>query len=169
MSNWHYGTVTDGDTYFSYKLHETVWSAANANDRHLALIAATKIIDALNFKGDKHTLFISTYAEVGDVVYLAANASQNLEFPRDGDTTVPLQIEHACYEIARSLLDGRDPETELEALSMTSQGYAALKTQYIREGLPMEHIVNGVPSFAAWCLLRPFLRDVSSFQVNRAS
>jgi hypothetical protein len=167
MSNYHYGTVSEATTYFSYKLHETVWSVASANDRHLALIAATKIIDALNFKGDKHTVFVSTSTD--DAVLRAANAAQNLEFPRDEDTTVPPQIERACYEIARSLLDGRDPEIELEALAMTSQGYAALKTQYIREGLPFEHIVNGVPSFAAWCLLRPFLRDVSNFQVNRAS
>ena len=167
MSNYHYGTVADGDTYFSYRLHETVWSAATAADKHLALIAATKIIDALNFKGDKHTVFVSTSTD--DAVLRAANAAQNLEFPRDEDTAVPPQIERACYEIARSLLDGRDPETELEALTMTSQGYAALKTQYIREGLPLEHIVNGVPSFAAWCLLRPFLRDTNSFKVNRAS
>jgi hypothetical protein len=103
------------------------------------------------------------------VVLRAANAAQNLEFPRDEDTTVPPQIERACYEIAYSLLDGRDPETELESLTMTSQGYAALKTQFNREGLPLQHIVNGVPSFSAWCLLRPFLRDVNSFQVNRAS
>ena len=167
MSIYHYGSVSEATEYFSYKLHETVWSAANANDRHLALIAATKIIDALNFKGDKHTVFVSTSTD--DAVLRAANAAQNLEFPRDEDTAVPPQIERACYEIARSLLDGRDPETELEALTMTSQGYAALKTQYIREGLPLEHIVNGVPSFAAWCLLRPFLRDTNSFKVNRAS
>ena len=167
MSNYHYGTVADGDTQFSYRLHETIWSAATAADRHLALIAATKIIDALNFKGDKHTVFISTSTD--DAVLRVANAAQNLEFPRDEDTTVPSQIERACYEIAYSLLDGRDPETELEALTMTSQGYAALKTQYIREGLPLEHIVNGCPSLCGWLLLRPFLRDVSGFKVTRAS
>jgi hypothetical protein len=167
MSNWHYGSVEEATEYFSYRLHETVWSAAIAADQLKALNAATKIIDALNFKGDKHTVFVSTSTD--DAGLRAANAAQSLEFPRDEDTAVPPQIERACYEIARSLLDGRDPETELEALAMTSQGYAALKTQYTRDGLPFEHIVNGVPSFSAWCLLRPFLRDVSNFQVNRAS
>jgi hypothetical protein len=60
----------------------------------------------------------------------AAEAEQALEFPRGEDTEVSEAIRIACYEIAHSLLDGKDPEIELENLGMVSQGYESVRTTY---------------------------------------
>ena len=54
---------------------------------------------------------------------MIAEGSQELEFPRGADTEVPEAIRRACYEIAHTLLDGKDPELELENLGIVSQGY----------------------------------------------
>jgi hypothetical protein len=99
----------------------------------------------------------------------AAEASQALEFPRGADTTVPEAIRVAEYEIAYALLDGKDPELELENLAINAMGYGAVKTSYERSQLPIEHIVNMVPSSAAWRLLRPFLRDSDALKLSRLS
>ena len=62
-----------------------------------------------------------------------AEASQPLEFPRGADTVVPEAIRRAEYELAFSLLDGVDPQMELENLSVTAQGYAEVRTHYRAE------------------------------------
>ena len=56
----------------------------------------------------------------------------------------------ACYEIAHSLLDGKDPELELENLGIVSQGFGSVRTTYNRSQIPIEHIINGIPSVQAW-------------------
>ena len=100
---------------------------------------------------------------------MAAEGSQELEFPRSADTEVPEAIRRACYEIAHTLLDGKDPELELENLGIVSQGYASVRTTFSRTHVPVEHIVNGVPSALAWRLLLPFLRDDDAIRVSRVS
>ena len=60
----------------------------------------------------------------------AAEASQPLEFPRGEDTQVPEAIRIAEYEIAYALLDGKDPELELENLAISAMGYGTVKTTY---------------------------------------
>jgi len=100
---------------------------------------------------------------------MIAEASQELEFPRGSDTEVPLAIRRACFEIAHSLLDGKDPELELENLGIVSQGYSSVRTTFSRTHVPVEHIVNGVPSSLAWRLLLPFLRDDDAIRVSRVS
>jgi len=166
-----YGTQVEADEYFANRLHETAWTNATSADRGKALIAARGIIDALNYKGNKHSVYTvllanpsATQAEIQ-----AAEASQALEFPRGADTTVPEAIRTAEYEIAYALLDGKDPELELENLAINAMGYGAVKTSYERSQLPIEHIVNMVPSSAAWRLLRPFLRDSDALKLSRLS
>ena len=66
-SNFDYYGKADGDTpaeriaeatsYFAQRLHETAWTAASDADREKALIAARGIIDALNYKGVKHSVY----------------------------------------------------------------------------------------------------------------
>jgi hypothetical protein len=167
----YYGTLIEAESYFGSRLHENAWSDADPGDRPKALWAATQIIDTLNFKGHKHPVHVllqqnslATSEEIR-----AAEVSQVLEFPRDGDTEVPEAIRQACYEIAHSLLDGKDPELELEALGIASQGYSSVKTTYARDQVPIEHIVNGVPNAMAWRLLRPFLRDADEIKLSRIS
>jgi hypothetical protein len=102
----YYGSVAEATNYFSLRLHEFAWSEASVDDRPRALFAATQVVDALNFKGKKHTVYellesnpSATFEQIRE-----AEASQPLEFPRGADTEVPDAIRKAVYEIAHSLL-----------------------------------------------------------------
>jgi hypothetical protein len=181
--NFDYYGKADGDTpaeriaeatsYFAQRLHETAWSAASDADREKSLIAARGIIDALNYKGVKHSVYTlcgssdTTGVALEDI--RAAEASQPLEFPRGEDTEVPEAIRIAEYEIAYALLDGKDPELELENLAISAMGYGTVKTTYERAQLPIEHIINLVPSSVAWRLLKPYLRDSDALKLSRLS
>jgi hypothetical protein len=186
ISTQFYGTVDEANTYFANRLFSDAWTRAQAADYPKALIRATQIMDALNYKGVKHTVWqlYQNYPchEVYDFGFefphhegptkeqiRSAEASQELEFPRGTDTDVPEAIRRACYEIAFSLLDGKDPELELENLSVSSQGFSSVRTTYNRNQAPLEHIINGVPSAEAWRLLRPFLRDGNHIKLARKS
>lgn len=164
----YYGTLEEAETYFDGRLHEVTWSGSSVTDRPKALRAATRIIDTLNFKGQKHTVYLldddATNEEIRE-----QEAAQELEFPRGADTEVPEAIRVACYEIAHSLLDGKDPEMELENLGISSQGISSVRTSYARNQAPIEHIINGVPNATAWRLLHPFLRDEDAVKLSRVS
>lgn len=166
-----YGTLDEADEYFANRLHETAWTDASANDRRKALAAGRGIIDTLNYKGSKHSvhalLQANPFASQDEI--RAAEAGQPLEFPRGADTAVPEAIRVAGYEIAYALLDGKDPELELENLAVSAMGYGAVKTSYERSQLPIEHIINLVPSSVAWRLLKPFLRDSDAMRLSRLS
>jgi hypothetical protein len=92
-----------------------------------------------------------------------------LEFPRGEDTVVPETIDRVCYEIAYALLDGKDPDLELENLGISSQTYGEVSTTYSRGQTLIEHIVNCVPSAQAWNWLKPFLRDGDMLALLRVS
>lgn len=176
-----YGTIQEADEYFSCKLHETAWSQSDPNDREPALIEATRIIDSLSFKGYKNAVYvyrlanpdIAKCADEGDsdslALIRAEEASQELEFPRGADTTVPEKIQWACFEIAYALLDGVDPELELENMSMNDHGIGSVRASFNRNQKPLEHFMNGVPSATAWKYIRPFLRDDKSIRFARVS
>ncbi len=168
----YYGTLQDAEAYFEDRLHADVWADAVVTDRPKALKWATRIIDALNFKGYKATVYTLLQATPNATTaqVRAAEASQELEFPRDADTEVPEAIKRACYEIAYSLLDDRDPEMELETLMVTNLKYGSLVgTTFERNMSPVEHTVNGVPSMSAWTVLKPFLRDSDEIKLSRVS
>jgi hypothetical protein len=169
--SYFYGTVQEATDYFAARLHERAWSRANVADRPKALRAASIIIDTLNYKGRKKTVcdLLTASSRATDEEIRAAEASQALEFPRGQDTAVPEAIRIACYEIAHSLLDGKDPELELENLGIVSQGYESARTTYSRNQIPIEHIINGVPNALAWRLVRPFLRDDDAIKLARIS
>lgn len=176
----YYGTLIEGNDYFDSRLHERSWFASSVDERPKALWAATRIIDTLNFKGFKAAVW-TLLQEHGLTDYpkyvtkptedeiREAYLSQSLEFPRGSDTDVPQDIRIACYELAHSLLDGKDPEMELENLGVASQGYPSVRTTYNRAQLPIEHLINGVPNMLAWRLLRPFLRDGDAIKLSRVS
>lgn len=166
-----YGDIVDAQDYFDNRLHEIAWSDATSIDRVKALIAATNIIDQLNFKGEKatvHTLLVDD-PDATEEEKRTADQAQALEFPRGTDTIIPESIRTATYEMAHSLLDGKDPEIELESLGITSQGYGSLRTTYNRQQTPLEHLVNFVPSPMAWRWIRPFLRDEDAILLSRIS
>lgn len=167
----YYGTIHEAETYFASRLHEQSWTKSKAVDRQKALWAASLIIDALNFKGDKHPVYevLQANSEADAETIRVAEDSQVLEFPRDADTEVPEEIRVATYEIAHSLLDGKDPDIELEALGIISQSIQDTTTSYSREQVPIEHIINGVPSTQAWRLLREYLREDDAIVLSRIS
>lgn len=166
-----YGDIAEADVYFSVKLHEYAWSAATTDEKTRALYGARQIIDTLNYKGHKATVYtlLDASPNASDEDIRAAEAAQPLEFPRGEDTTVPETIRMAAYEIAYTLLDGKDPDKELENLGIVSQGFGPVKTTYNRNQVPIENIINGVPSPKAWAWIRPFLRDDDAITLSRIS
>jgi hypothetical protein len=179
MMMTYYGSVEKADQFFDERLHASVWADADNATKVKALKDATRAIDRLSFKGTKASVYaVDTHgAQVTDesdrsnndpgADVRAANRAQALEFPRDGDTTVPTDIEQAAYLIAYALLDGRDPELELENLSVTSHRYSSVGTVYNRDMTPLAHIVNGIPSVSAWNLLSPYLRPATELRITR--
>jgi|WetSurMetagenome_2_1015567.scaffolds.fasta_scaffold64766_3 hypothetical protein len=159
-----YGSLVKANAYFLTRLHSEAWDNSNVTDQTKALYTATRIIDRLNYKGYKHATYVvleaaEEYEDVLEEDKRAAEASQELEFPRDSDTVVPSDIEWACFEIALALLDGVDPDVELENLGVTSQGYGGARISFNRDQQPIEHLLHGIPSAMAWRILKPFLRD----------
>ena len=158
MSN--YITYAEAEDIADERLDVDAWDDAVVTDGSTAgdpgsltyksVAMATKIIDQLNYKGKK------------------TSDTQDNQFPRDDDTSVPDAINNACFEIALALLDGVDPQIEAENLGMISQGYANVRSTYDRTA-PMPNIAAGVPSITAWRYLVPYLRDIYSVDFLRTS
>jgi hypothetical protein len=183
MNDSTYVDIGTAETYFAGKLHEVAWSDASSEDRNKALVAASRIITRLNFKGYKKPVFDLLYPQgypnccantqvivpncvSGDEIR-AAETSQELEFPRNSDTEIPQDIQIACCEIAYALLDGIDPDLELENLDVVSQGYASVRSSYSRSRNPTEHLAAGVPSATAWRYLKPYIRDPGGIRISK--
>lgn len=143
-----YADIDYADDYFDTRLHSDLWANQSVSDRTKALTTATQRIDRLRFSGAK------------------TDSAQELEFPRGGDTDVPNDILIACCEIAFALLDGRDPEVDINDLQVSSQGFHGVRNAFERE-FQLDHIACGIPSAFAWSYLRPYLRDVSEVKVSR--
>lgn len=166
--NEYYGTIQEALEYHENRLHSR-WLRISVSDRPKALIAATRLIDALNYKGCKHTVWelLEANPDAEPEAIRAAELEQPLEFPRGSDTEVPLVIRQACYEIAHALGMKKDPELELENLMISSQGYESVRTTYNRTNVPIEHVLNLIPSALAWEWIRPFLRDEDTVRLSR--
>ncbi len=145
-----YGTVEDADNYFSQTLEGQRWMFTEQGKKFKALVSATRRIDRLNFFGTQ------------------ANPEQLLQFPRGTDTSVPVQIQQACYELAQALLKGVDPDTETDLLVTTFQGYGGLRTEYDRSS-SQPWIIAGIPCKMAWDLLWPFLDERRGIILTKVS
>ena len=145
-----YGTLADADNYFYMHPQYAVWNDQEQDDKMRFLVGATRIVDRLNFVGQKKA------------------DDQQLQFPRTCAADVPVPIIQAVYEIALKLADGFDSDTEGRNLSVRSQGYAGSKTDYDRTFVP-DYIRAGVPSQGAWLLLYPYLRDPNQLNLVRNS
>lgn len=138
--------VSDGDNYLQGRLFAEAWFAATPDTKEAALSHATKIIDALSFRGLKVT------------------TNQVLSWPRileqGSDPITPQAVYDACCEIALALVSGINPENEFRNVSKASQGYGALR--HTKDTTKVDpHFVHGVPSITAWNYLRPYLTDIS--------
>jgi hypothetical protein len=143
-----YGTLERANIYFDNRLRSRAWKKATIDDRKAAMAESTELIDRLNFSGKK----------AADI--------QVRQFPRGTDTVVPVDIEKACYEISLKLLEGFDPELEIDNLASVSQGYSSVRDTYNRT-FALEHIRAGIPSIKAWNFLRPYLADPDSVKLSR--
>lgn len=156
MSN--YITFEEAEGFANERLNTDAWDDAVITDGSTAglpgsqtyksIAMATNIIDRLNYLGQK------------------ASVLQENQFPRNTDTVIPTDIKKATFEIALSLLDGKDPEMEIDNLRIASQGYANVRSTFIKDSIP-EYIVAGVPSSTAWMYLRPYLRSPYNFEIAR--
>lgn len=166
-----YLQVSQAEDYFAGRLNSDSWDAASEQDKAKALLEATRRIDALNFSGIRTAdlTVLKTHGLRAKRQPLApSNSLQPLEFPRDGATTIPTEIYMACCEIAFALLDGVDPELELQNINTTQHGFASLQETY------NSNIVNlafrhGIPSVTAWTYLQPFLLDPFEIAITRGS
>jgi len=146
----YYGSLVGADNYFSQSLNNDAWDDSTVNRRERALSTATKAIDKLNFEGVKN------------------DQLQNLQFPRNDDLTIPLDIEYACYELAVALLDGVNVEQEAQTIGVISESYSGVRTTYDGSYVN-EHIRAGIPSIVAWEYLKPYLRDPRLMRISRVN
>ena len=181
----YYGTIAEANAYFAARLHSEGWTDSAASDRPKALTEATRIIDQLNYRGVKNTVWLIMYeadtAKTGNYTkiqtftdmpsrdaIIAADATQELEFPRGQDTVVPTEIEWACYETALALLEGFDSEDAIDRLNVKRQAYAAVRTTYADNSEAMEYLAYGIPTSRIWMWLKPYLTDTIIIRMNRA-
>ncbi len=179
----YYGTLSDANTYFDNRLHSESWSNSDPADRPKALTEATRLIDSLNYRGVKHTVWLIMYEpdpyNTGNYTkklvnppsrndLITADGNQELEFPRGQDTVVPTEIEWSCYEIALALLEGFDPEDAIDRLNVIRQAYSAVRTTYDNSSDAMEYLVYGIPTARVWRWLKPYLTDDRILKISRA-
>lgn len=146
----NYGSLSSAEVYFTERLFSDAWFNATIAERQAALVQATRIIDTLNFVSEK------------------SDITQDLQFPRFGDTEVPIDIEMACYEEAINLLDGADPERNLASLGVTSDAFSGVRTSFDSSYTP-PHILCGLTSQMAYNFLVPYIRQTGSVRLSRKS
>ena len=145
-----YGTLLAANRYFDNRLRSQFWKRAETGERKAAMMEATRLIDRLNYLGCK------------------ADPDQTKQFPRYGDSVVPVAVEQACYEVALKLLEGFDPEMEMDGTADAGHSFGGVRATYDRTFLP-EHISTSIPSSNAWANLKPYLRDPNSFEICRVN
>lgn len=157
-----YGSVANADLYFSFSLGVKRWEASSPANKRKALISATRLIDTLNYAGEK--------AEAGQVLQFPRKNVYVDPLTQDSTTTeddnVPADIKIATYIVALRLLEGYDPDKEADLLSAGSTKFGQIGTTYNREYIP-EHMRAGIPSATAWRHLRPYLRDPYEISLAR--
>ena len=179
----YYGTLSEANDYFDSRLHSESWNDSVPSDRPKALLEATRIIDSLNYRGLKHSVWLIMYEEdpyqTGNYTKILVNppsrqaiidadATQELEFPRGQDTSAPGVIEWACYEIALAFIEGFDPEDAVEKANTIRQAYSAVRTTYADGSATMEYLVYGIPTARVWRWLKPYLVLDRTIRTSRA-
>lgn len=174
-----YVTIEEAEDYFAFRLNSAAWDDASNDDKCKAIVTATRAIDRLNFAGlrtSDWTRFQNSNFNAGFVMGPevldpssdSPSPGQSLEFPRNGDSTIPADIKNACCEIAFVLLDGVDPEQEMRGIAATSQRFASASATYDPEAARMA-IRHGIPSYVAWTWLLPYLADPNEINTKRVS
>jgi hypothetical protein len=145
-----YVTNSDADIYFETRYKTELWNTQTEDNKTRLLCDATRLIDALNYCGDKH------------------NVNQQLEFPRGADVAIPQIIKDACCDIAFAILNGRDIEYDNELISLHISASDNGRLVVDPKEVSIAKIHN-IPSIIAWYKLRPYLRDGSAITLVRIS
>lgn len=145
-----YLTIDEAEEYFMTVVNSDAWDQSTEVKKQKSLIEATRLIDQLNFQGEKHS------------------EDQERQFPRGSETVVPNDIKYACAELALRLLDDVDLDSEIENQKLTGASFGPVRSTYDRTR-SSEHILAGIPSIKAWRLLLPYLSDIRTIQMNRVS
>lgn len=165
-----YGTLADANTYMSANRVETgSWDDATDTEKTKALTQATIRIERLRFVGLKtpaHNLY-KLNPNVTEEELIAAAATQELAFPRGGDTEVPAAIKKATYELAYAILDGIDEELEYSNVFVNSQNIGGVRLTSSQR--PPPNVIAGIPSMVAWNYLRPYMVRPGGFDLRRVS
>lgn len=143
-----YATEAGADAYFALEYGYPRW--ASAADKDKALHTATRLLNTLNYAGGK------------------TDDSQVNEFPRDGETDVPQHIKDATCLIAYSLIDGIEPETELQSINTTAFKYGQVSDSKDTDFIP-EYRTHGIPNAQAWMMIQPYLRDGNLINILRST
>lgn len=148
-----YDTIANVKSYAATKLHMAAFERATDDTITRATYEATRAIDTLRFKGsktesDQENEFPRVYTNSdGDLVPLGSNPDVN---------GVPQDILESFYELTIALVCGADIDKEYENLAITSTTFVSVRSTFDRQ-TPPEHLVAGIPSFAAWRKLKPYL------------
>lgn len=153
-----YVTSDDADAYFAGKLNTAGWDGASPEQKTKATIDASTIIDNLAFGGEKLVI------------------QQEHEFPRYGvdrtieeivydDNNIPVILKYAVCEQALAMLEGFDPEKEINSINVNARTFGDVKTHYDRSGIPA-HLKCGICALA-WQFLLPLLRDPRDIRMVR--
>lgn len=145
------------DDYFeNERVITDAWDEATDVQKGKALLEATRRIDRLRFAGIK------------------LDSSQELEWPRNsfgfdfpaGGIFIPDDILKANCELAYSLLDGVEPEIEIDNTRRKLHVYSGVRS-LMDTSIPAEAVVAGIPSHMAWSYLKPYLADPKSISTKR--
>ncbi len=140
-----YCTAEQADAYNATRLNHTAWTEASEDNRTRALYDASDLIDTLNYAG------------------VAAGTGR--QFPRENQSDVPDNVIKACFELAYALLDGADPELEMESAFQQARAFEAVRI--VKQQAVHPRILHGIVSMKAWILLKPYLRDPNAITLTR--
>ena len=141
-----YITATEANAILDPVMNTNSWDSKTSTQKDKALETATRAMDRLLFTGAKTV------------------STQELEFPRDEELTVPDAIQKACAYEALELLGGKSPEKEWENLDLKSRGYANVRSNY-NINYRADNINSGIMSVLAWRYLLPYLGDPNEIDI----
>ncbi|MDE1971181.1 MAG: hypothetical protein KGI50_06445 [Patescibacteria group bacterium] len=147
----YYGSVQGGDVYFARKYGRDAWKEAEDDDKVAVLTEATQHIEQLNYFGRK------------------TSCTQTMQFPRGGDTSVPLAIQYATYEEAYQILLGRDVDEDARNRTVQQRKFGPVSTTYLLDARQPANVGAGILSTIAWRFLIPYLRRAEDITLVRIS
>ncbi len=146
-----YITEADADIHFGEKTNTSVWDNTASPDKVKALKEATRLIDDLNFVGEKN-----------DPI------NQVREFPRNDDVVVPEEVQRATAEVAIALLAGTTLTSLNSTVGKTAESIGDASVSYDSGGRQRVLATNlGLVSPEAARLLREWIIDPREIEFER--